>query len=153
MAQFLKVIALIADRYMKLPNNLRINKTDYPEESRDIVDKLAASLNPSIDALFNLGNNRVSLKDNVFCVVNNVTVTVDDTGAPTTSTGISIGSTVKTVLGSTVLAAQNQTNSNVYPTAQPFISFTQNGSTFVLNNVAGLPTNNKFTLTIVVWGA
>lgn len=138
---------------MKLPSYLRINKADYPEESRAIVDRLASSLNIGIESLFNLGNNRISLPDNVACVVKDVTLTVNSLGVPVTASGIALGSTIQTVLGSTVIRAENQTDSTVFPTAQPFVTYTQNGTTYEIDHVAGIPANYQFLLRIVVWGA
>lgn len=136
---------------MKLPSFLRLNKGDYDEENREVVGKMADSLNPSIEPLYNLANNRISLIDNVACVVKDITVTVGSDGIPLTATGIALGTIVQKVLGSEVIYALNQTSATVYPTAQPFITFTQNGSTFEVNHVAGLPANNQFLLRVVVY--
>lgn len=136
---------------MKLPNYLRINKADYPEETKPVIDRLAGTLNPGIESLYNLSNNRISLIDNVACVVKDITVTVGSDGIPLTFTGIALGTIVQKVLGAEVIYALNQTTAAVYPTAQPFITFTQNGSTFEVNHVAGLPANNQFLLRVVVY--
>jgi hypothetical protein len=112
---------------------------------------LAGTLNPGVEALYNLSNNRISLSDNIACIVKDVTVTVGSDGIPLTSTGIALGSTVQKALGSQVLLALNQTSTTVFPTAQPFITFTQNGTTFEINHIAGLPANNQFLLRVVVY--
>lgn len=138
---------------MKLPNFLRLNKGDYDEENREVVGKMAESLNPSIEPLYNLANNRISLRDNIACVVKDVTVSVDSSGVPVTSTGIALGTSIQTAIGSDVIFAQNQTSTTVFPTAKPFITFTQNGTTFEIKQIAGLPASNQFLLRIVVWGA
>lgn len=138
---------------MKTPNYLRINKGDYPEESRDIIDKLGGTLNPGIEALFLLANNRISLKDNIACVVKDVTLIVDSGGIPTSATGIALNSLIQTVIGAQVIFAQNQTSSTVFPTAQPFISYVQNSQTFEIKQIAGLPANNQFLIRVVVYGA
>jgi len=136
---------------MRLPNYLRLNKVDYPEETKPVIDRLAGSLNPSIESLYNLANNRISLSDNIACVVKDIIVIVGSDGIPLTSIGIALGTTVQKVLGSQVLYALNQTSDTVYPTAQPFITFTQNGSTFEVDHIAGLPANNQFLLKVVVY--
>ncbi len=137
---------------MKLPNFLRLNKGDYPAESRGIIDKLAGSLNIAIESLYNLANNRISKRDNINCVVRDITVIVDSFGIPTTSVGIFLGNIVTKVDGASVDFAENQTNASVYPNAAPFITYTQNGQTFQINHIAGLPANNQFLLRVTVWG-
>lgn len=138
---------------MKLPSYLRLNKVDYPEESKPIIDRLAGTLNVGIESLYNLANNRISLRDNVACVVKDITVMVGADGVPLAFTGISLGSIVQTVIGSTVILAQNETTATNYPTAQPFVTFTQNGTTFEINHISGLPAGDQFLVRIVVWGA
>lgn len=138
---------------MKLPNFLRLNKSDYPEASREIIDKLAGSLNIAIESLYNLANNRISKRDNMNCVVKDIVVTVDALGIPTSSTAIALGTIVQKVDGASVDMAINQTSPNIFPSAAPFISFTQNGQTFIVNHIAGLPANNEFLLRVTVWGA
>lgn len=93
------------------------------------------------------------MRDNIACVVKDVTVSVDASGFPLVPTGIALGSLIQTAIGASVILALNQTNSNVYATAQPFITFTQNGNTFEIDHIAGLPANNSFLLRVVVWGA
>lgn len=138
---------------MKLPNFLRINKGDYPVESRNIIDKLAGSLNIAIESLYNLANNRITKRDNLACVVKDVFVTVDALGIPTSPTAIALGTIVQKVDSADVGFAQNQTSPNVFPIATPFITWTQNGQTFEINHIAGLPANNEFLLRVTVWGA
>ena len=138
---------------MKLPNFLRVNKGDYKEENREVVGKMADSLNPSIESLYTLANNRITFADNMASVVKDITVIVDSQGFPVSATAIALNANVKKVLGSQVWAAVNQTDTNVYPTAQPFITFTQNGTSFEVNHIAGLPANYQFVLTVVIMAA
>lgn len=136
---------------MILPSFLRINKGDYPQESRNIVDRLAGSLNIAIESLFNLANRRISLRDNIACKVVDITLTVDANGFPLNPSIITLDQFVPIADGSYVEFARNLTNRLVYPTGQPFISFTQNGSQFEINHVTGLPANNQFLLRVIIW--
>jgi hypothetical protein len=86
-------------------------------------------------------------------VIKDVVVTVDSNGFPLSPTGISLGAIVPKAIGSDVIFAQNQTNPDVYPTAKPFVSFTQNGQVFEIDHIAGLPANNQFLLRIEVKSA
>jgi hypothetical protein len=137
---------------MILPSYKRLNKSDYPKENQDLVDRLANSLNIGLESLYQLGNHNISLKDNMLSVTRDITVTVDSTGKPTTSTAIVLGNNVTQPIGTIVLLAINQTNSSIYPTGAPFISFTQTGTNIVVNNITGLPANNQFLLRVVVFG-
>lgn len=138
---------------MKLPSFKRLQKQDYPEESRDLVDRLSNSLNIGIETLYTLANNRISLGDNIACVVKSFEIKVDSTGKPISgTTNVEFGTTITTAVGVEVLRAQNSTNSTTYPTSAPFISYTQNGTSIDINNIAGLPANNTFLLTVVIWG-
>lgn len=149
MDQFLNQIEHIG-KFMKLPNYLRINKEDYPAESKLIIDRLGGSLNPGIEALFNALNNRLTVGDNMAAVIKDVIVTVDANGFPLTPTGIALGNLVPRANGSKVILAINQTDPNVYPAGAPFVSFTQNGQTFEIDHIAGLPANYQFLLRIEV---
>jgi len=54
--------------------------------------------------------------------------------------------------GIQVINVQNLTNSTVFPTSQPFLSFVPSGDGFItIKNIAGLPIDNKFFLTIIVY--
>jgi hypothetical protein len=50
-----------------------------------------------------------------------------------------------------VLSAINETNTSVYPTSTPFISFSQVGKTVTINNIKGLQSGYKYTLTLVAF--
>lgn len=138
---------------MILPSFKRIYKEDFKKEDQELIERLSGNLNIAIETLFQLANHRISLPDNAAAVVKDVQVKVDSSGNPTSGVGIALGDTIKIAIGTQVILALNQTNSTVYPTAQPFITFTQNGSNVIINNVAGLPADNTFLLRVVVWGA
>lgn len=137
---------------MILPSFKRIYREDFKKEDQELIDKLSGNLNIAIETLFNLANHRISF-DNTATVLKDVQVKVDSAGNPTSGTAIALGNIIKTAVGTQVILAVNETNPTVYPTAQPFITFTQNGSNVIINNVAGLPANNTFILRVVVWGA
>lgn len=138
---------------MLLPTFKRLTKQDYKEDDRDLVDRLSVSLNIGIETLYQLANKRISLTDNIAAVVKSFEIRVNAQGTPISGvTNVSVGTTLTSIVGTTILRAQNTENSSIYPTGSPFISFTQNGNSIDINNVAGLPANNTFLLTIVIWG-
>lgn len=136
-----------------MPTFKRLTKQDYKESDRDLVDRLSVSLNIGIETLYQLANKRISLADNIQAVTKSFEIKVNAAGIPVSGvTNISVGTTLTSVVGVTVLRAQNSDNSTIYPTGSPFISFTQNGNSIDINHIAGLPANNTFLLTIVIWG-
>lgn len=138
---------------MNLPTFKRLNKQDYKENDRDLVDRLSVSLNIGIETLYQLANKRISLADNIQAVIRTFEIRVNADGIPVSgTTNLSVGTTLTSIVGVTVLRAQNTENSTIYPTGSPFISFTQNGNSIDINHIAGLPANNTFQLTIVIWG-
>lgn len=135
---------------MKIPNFRRIFYTDYPQDQQSLIQKLSVTINNGFENPYNALQNNISLADNIACTVKTVSVTVDSTGTPTTSTSFSI-TTTGTLTGLMVLAATNTTSSTVYPTGCPFITYTQNSRLITITNVAGLPANNAFSLTVVAF--
>lgn len=137
---------------MKIPSFKRIIKQDYDEEYRNLIDKLASSLNIGIETLYNLANNRISLTDNIAAVRKSFQIQVDATGKPISgTTNISFGSTITGVAGTKVIRAQNVNNPASYVVSAPFISYTQNGTSIDINNITGLPANQTFLLTVELW--
>lgn len=136
---------------MRLPSYKRLIKQDYKEEDRDLVDRLSVSLNIGIETLYNLANHRISLADNIQADIRTFDIKVGPTGTPVGGiTNLSFTNVI-TATGATVERAVAQ-NQGIFPTAAPFLSFTQNGKSIDINNVAGLPENQIFTLTVVIWG-
>lgn len=135
---------------MKLPSFRRLFTSDYPKEFKKLIDILSVSLNNGIEVLYEALNNQVTLRDNVSCTVKDITLTVDSNGRPTQG-GAFVLDTNNKVDGVTVLSAANQTNTAVYPTSQPFITGTQNNTTYTINNISGLQANQSYTLRVVAW--
>lgn len=126
--------------------------TDYPQEDQALVSKLGLTLNQSLESIYNMSANNVTLGDNVNCTVKTITAIVDSTGKPTGSgTSSFLINTTQQISGITVIKVVNSTSTTVYPTGQPFISYSQNSSTITINNIAGLPANNTFQLTLIAW--
>lgn len=138
---------------MRLPTFRRIFKTDYPEEQQSLVEKLSVTINDGFEQLYNAFTRNISVRDNIFCTVKNVEITVDSTGRPLNQSNAGFKlDTVGTITGISVVRATNLTNSIVYPTGGVFISYSQDTGNISILNVAGLPANNKFQLVIIAWG-
>lgn len=135
---------------MKLPNYKRIITSDFEEEDQEMIEQLGRSVNDAFNQVYFTLNGRVDLANNLFCTVRVVDVVVDSTGAPVSRTTVSLNNT-QPVIGCIVLQAVNQTNSNIYPTGAPFISFTQLDQALLINNITGLQPNMRYTLRIVAF--
>lgn len=134
---------------MKLPNLRRIYTNDFDSEYRSLVDQLASVLNINLQVVYDALNKKVSLADNIDCIVKDVPVTVNASGVPTTSTIFTLVDKTRNLQGIQVIKADNLTNSSVYPTGGVFITWTQVQTGVQIQHVTGLPANNTFSLRIV----
>jgi hypothetical protein len=133
-----------------MPTLKRLYTNDFPPEFQQLIEQLSYYINTNEDTLFQALTNNVSLNDNVYGQVVNLTVQVDATGKPISTT--SFKSTVATsILGMVVLNAV-AASPNIYPTSGIFCSFTQSGTTITINHITGLPANTSFTLTLATFG-
>ena len=135
----------------KLSNFRRLFKNDYQQDQQSLVEKLSVTINNGFELLYNAMANNVSLSDNIFCTVKVVSVQVNSSGTPISPLSFKI-STTGSIKGISVIKADNQTNSNVYPNSSPFMTYSQNDTTITVSNIAGLPISNKFDLTVICWG-
>lgn len=135
---------------MKLPGHTRIYKTDFPQDDQVLVEKLADIINGNIQALYELGNKKTSLRDNIACTIKDVVLAVDASGTPTAISSIALD-TITRVEGITVISAISVNNTNVYPTAQPFIAFTPGQSSVTIDRVMGLVPGHQWRLRVIVW--
>lgn len=132
----------------KLPGYRRIFEQDYPQQYQDLVKQLAVTLNYGFDSLYQLLNGKLTFADNMDSTTKSLTLQVDSSGKPTTSTTITKGST-NTISGLIVAKVVNQTNSTSYPTGGVFVSYTETSQTITVNNITGLIPGNSYNITLV----
>tara|TARA_R110000868_G_scaffold125051_1_gene330553 strand:- start:153 stop:566 length:414 start_codon:yes stop_codon:yes gene_type:complete len=132
----------------QLPSFRRIVRQDYDPKYQDLIDTLSVSLNQGIEVLYDLLNGKLSIKDNFASTIKEIDVEVDANGKPKTKTIIKKTSTDRTE-GLWVLRVQNLTNSNVYPSATPLISFTETTDSIIVDNITSLPIGYIFRIKIV----
>jgi hypothetical protein len=135
---------------MRLPSFRRIYKTDYEQQYQKLIDTLSVSLNNAFDSIFGALNNGISLTDNIACTVKDVIIQVDSSGKPLTSTSFNIN-TIGTIKGVQVIQATNLDNPGIYPTSQPFITYTQNNQTILILNASGLQVNVRYSVRVVAY--
>lgn len=134
----------------KLQSYKRILSSDFNKEDQELVDQLAGSLNTVIDDHQYTLSGKVSLTDNIYCTVKDIDITVDANGG-TGNARISVNNPTVQVLGFDVIRVSNLTNSAIYPTGQPFISFTQLEGSILINNITGLLPGYRWRLKIIAW--
>ena len=135
---------------MKLGNYKRIISNDYPSENQPLVEQLGRQLNDGIEQLFNSVGGKLTFDDNFLATVREVEVTVDVNGKPVNQTSILLNNT-NIVTGCLVISAVNKSDATQYPSATPFISFTQNGTALYINNITSLQSNNRYLVKIIAF--
>lgn len=131
----------------KLPSFRRLYEQDYPKEFQDLVQQLAVSVNYGFEPIYELLNGKLTFSDNTASLIKDLSVEVDSTGKPKSKTVIKKNGTDR-FLGFMVIKTANLTNSSVYPTAGVMISYTETTDSIIIDNVAGLPADNLFNLTL-----
>lgn len=134
-----------------LPTYKRLNNQDYPEDDKDLVDRLGASLNDAIQSVFDALNKKLTFDDNFLGSIKDVNVTVDANGTPTVQTFLNtgVGASAKGII---VVRADNLTNSNGYPLGAPFVSWAVTNNGIQILNVRGLIPGNQYRLRILTLG-
>lgn len=136
---------------MLLQSFKRIIKGDFPEEYGELIEKLSYSINLGFDNVLNALNNNVNLTNNIACTLKDVQVNVDADGFPLKSATIKLLNAQVKAIGCTVISSVNLNNNARYPTSQPFVTFTQNNDTIIINNISGLQVNDSYILKVIVW--
>ena len=136
----------------KLPTFKSLQASDFDDQYKDLINKLALIFNNEIQSLFSALSNGISLADNILCVVKDVPVVVDANGNTTNSANFAISIPNMRVRGCIVIKAINTANSNTYPTGAPFINFTPGTQQVTIDHVTGLTVGDQWTLTVIAWG-
>ena len=135
---------------MKLPSLTRLYKGDFKQEFQELVDKMGGIINENTERLYELGNKKISLRDNVLCTVRDFVVQVDANGVPLTRTTVALDAIGKVEGVSVIYTAANRVT-GVYPTNQPFIGYTPQASSINIDVIKGLSTGYEWTIRIIIW--
>lgn len=133
---------------MSLVDNVRrIIVEDYEEEQRQLIDRLAGTLNPFMEQMVSTINGNLDFT-NINRQLSGFEVTVDATGTPVAITKFS---GKRGARGINVINVENLTNINIFPNSQPFVSYTaQANGIYQVRKITGLPIGNKFKVTIEI---
>ncbi len=129
----------------------RLLRTDFEEQFQDLIDKLAFSINNTLESVVDAFNNKISLKDNIQCTLKSFAVVVDSSGTPINSVSFQMTIPNKPI-GILCLNAQNLTNNTAYSNSGITVYWSLTGKTVIINNITGLIANNKYQLTLVAFG-
>lgn len=133
----------------KLQGLKRILLEDFEEKDRPLVGKIAYSVNTAIEDIQYAMNKNLSIEDNLSIVKKDITITVDASGIPTSTTIIKSG-LASTCQGMQVIKATNLTTSTTSPTGTPFITFSDNSGNVTISKVTNLQANNKYQLRVLL---
>lgn len=138
---------------MKLNQLTRIVEEDFPQESRDVIQKLARALNPFLEQIGQVMSKNIDY-DNLNRELLTYTVTVDSSGKPIDSTELKHNLKTKPK-GFNCISARNLKGTSEIPSGTPFITFSYTGDNFSIlkiTGVSGLPPNVKFELLLEIIG-
>ena len=133
----------------KLSSYRLLYKTDFPQQYQSLVDQMSLTINQSFQEVYSAFNNNITFADNINATIVTINVSVDKTGTPQTAVNFKLN-TFQTVLqGLIVLNTVCTNNSLIYPTAGLFLSFTSAKGTVSINNIQGLPKDDKWAITLL----
>jgi hypothetical protein len=134
---------------MKLPSYKRIITQDYEPDDQELIEQLSGNINDSFGLLYSALNKRLTFGDNLSSTIRDVEITVDSNGKPVNDVFFRLDVLNTPVIGCFCIRALNLTNSNVYPTGSPWISFIQSENQIRVLNVTNLQPNNRYSLKII----
>lgn len=131
----------------KIPDLKRISKEDFPAEYQQLIDKLAFPLNSHMEQVRNLFNKGIDF-ENLTQELITLKVQTNEKSIP--NTRLTFKTTLRNKLrGIVVISAVITSDNTSYPTAQPFISFSQNLNIVTINNISGLAPETSYELLLL----
>lgn len=134
---------------MKLPSYKRIITQDYTKENQELIEQLGGNINDSFNTIYSALNNKLTFKENFSSTVRDIEIVVDSAGKPTNDVGFKLDILNTQVTGCICVRATNLTNSNVFPTGSPWVSFLQQDNFIKILNVTNLQPSNRYILRII----
>lgn len=133
----------------RLTNVKRIITEDFEPQYQNMISRLGFVLNEFMSDTVEIINGNIDF-DNLAQKMVQFDITVDVNGKPLKGADVNVGKNSPS--GIMVVRAQNLTNSSVYPTAAPFVSYVPKGNNIVtVSHIIGLQPNMQYRLTIVVY--
>lgn len=125
----------------------RITSESVPAEQRQAVDLVGASVNTFMEEVYIAIMGRLGPDSNLNMEFKTLDVEVDSNGIPKANLAFT------TNLSSKVIGIQVVRAFLANPTAQPFMSFSENVGIITVNHIAGLTADTKYQLVILLIGS
>lgn len=135
---------------MRPPNIKRLQKEDFKEDDRALIDKLAYPLNSFMEQTVAVLTKGVDFQ-NLNQQLVNLDVIVDAMGIPVGDARFKSG-LKSNVAGVVCINLVNLTNPGSYPTGTPFLTSQQNGELITVQHITNLTAGNRYQLRLLVIG-
>jgi len=132
------------------PNIRRIRSEDFDKEYQGLIQKLSYALNEFIDQTIFVLDRKVDFR-NLNQQIVDINVRTDAAGDLVSPPSIRTTLNGK-VIGLYVINATNLLNTNIIPTAQPFIQFTIGENSVSILNASGLQVSSQYRLKVLLIG-
>lgn len=138
---------------MKVPTFKRLNKNDYPEEFRDLIEKLSFIINDGFDVVYTALDGRIS-PENQLEIIKDATLQVNDDGIPQARINCTFtGSRIKKAVGCLVINVANVNNPVLYPDSGVTASWVQEGESITITHLTGLQPNTPWQVRFLILGS
>lgn len=128
----------------------RILRGDFKSEFHPLIDRLGYVLNAFMQDVETQINGNLDV-DNLATDVITFKMKVDGSGVPIGNNLVK--STVLRPSGTAVISATNEDDSDIFPTSQPFITYTTgtNSTVMKIRHISGLQADASYTLTVQIF--
>lgn len=126
-----------------------IREEDFDEKDRKLVQKLSSAISPFHRDVYRVLSKGLDFANMDRQLAEGVQVRTDASGNVVNSPSIKL-TTKGRVKGTNVIMAENQTNTSVYPTSTPFISYSLKEGLLTILNVTGLQANSQYVLNVEI---
>jgi len=134
---------------MKIQSLKRIAEEDFKEEDRDLIRKLAFSLNPALDQLNSALDKNIDF-DNLNQSVVSFKVQVDALGIPTIP--LQLASPLKSSIQGILCIRVDNLTDGALLTGAPFVNFTRNSGLLTISQITGLQPNKQYNVVVILIG-
>lgn len=135
---------------MKLNNVRQIRAEDFDDEYEDLVSSLGSILNSFMQEVVELSEGRIDFENRPE-VLRTFEITVNPSGVPIQAP-FKVSTGKNRINGSQVIRAINLSNSNGFPTSQPFLSYNPLGGDIIqVLNVSGLRPGDKYLISVIFY--
>jgi hypothetical protein len=126
----------------------RITVEDFPSEYQSLVSKLAYPINSFMEQVRNAFNKNIDF-NNLNQSLVTTTFTTNELGQPLSQVKFQSGISGN-INGLIVVSLKITSNNQQQVVSAPFINFSQNEGSIVINSIAGLASSAKYSMTVMI---